>query len=67
MSTAFLVFNPVYAAWFLRNSLKLPRSFVIIGLDLFRSISGKVPKQAAMPCMKLNKKYELNQVFLEGG
>jgi hypothetical protein len=39
---AFLVSNPAQAAGFLRNSLKLRRSFAIVGLEFHWSASGKV-------------------------
>jgi len=49
-------------AGFLRNSLKLRRSYGIIGLDLLRSVSQKVSKRAEMPFTKLNGKYQLNSL-----
>jgi len=57
------MFNPALAAGFLRNSLKLRRSFVIIGFDFYWSASRKVSKRAEMPFMKSNGKSQLNNVF----
>jgi len=60
---AFLVFNAAQAAGYLRNSLKLRRSFAIIGLEFHWSVSGKLSKRAEMPFMKLKGKSGLRKTF----
>jgi hypothetical protein len=59
---AFLVLNPAQVAGFLRNSLKLRRSFAIIGLEFHWNALGKVLKSAEMPLMKANGKSEFIRI-----
>lgn len=56
---AFLVFNATWRGEFAGKLLKLRCSFGIIGLELYRSVSGRVSKRAEMPFMKSNGKCQL--------
>ena len=51
---ALLVFNATWDAGFLGSSLKLRCSLGIMGLELYRGVSGKVSKRAGAPFIKLN-------------
>ena len=53
---AFLVFNATWRAEFLAKLLNLGCSVGIIGVELYGSVSGKVPKRAEMPFVKVNGK-----------
>jgi hypothetical protein len=55
-NVAFLVFDATWGAGFLGNLLKLRCKFGIIGLELYRSVPGKVSRRPEMPLVKLNGK-----------
>jgi hypothetical protein len=59
------VFNGIYRAGLLRNSLKLRRGFGIIGREFHWSESGKLSRRAEMPFMKSKGKSELILLFVE--
>ena len=56
---AFLVFNRIYGAGFMKNSLKLRRGFGFIGREFHWSVSAELSKRAEMAFIKSNGKSKI--------